>query len=246
MNNTLLKEVISNKEFKNSSQKIVKIHSYTSLEQCLFLQKVIADNKLKKGIEIGLAYGISSLAIIEAIKNNKGEKHVIIDKFQHSSWGGNGLDLLKQAELISLVDFREDFSYMVLPELLREGEKFDFAYIDSTKQFDFILNDFFYLDKMMEINGIIIFDDLDWPGIKKVARFVAKLPHYEVYDQYPTNNPEPSRAFYKKLSKIFPALKYILRNDYLSSDASLKINSNCVAFRKKENDPRNWDWFKDF
>ncbi|CAN5584298.1 hypothetical protein BH23BAC1_BH23BAC1_38580 [soil metagenome] len=246
MDNTLLKEVITNQEFKNSAQKIIKIHSHTSLDQCLFLQKVIEDNKLQKGIEIGLAYGISSLAIVEALKNNNGKRHVIIDKFQHESWGSNGLDLLKLAGLFSFVDFREDFSYMVLPELLKESEKFDFAYIDSTKQFDFILNDFFYLDKLMEVNGVIVFDDLNWPGIKKVARFVAKLPHYEVYDQYPKNNPSPDRSILKKFTKIFPTLKNILSNDYLVSDASLKINSNCVAFRKKENDPRNWDWFKDF
>jgi predicted O-methyltransferase YrrM len=246
INNSILEEVFINHSFKNSSQELIKIHSYTSLEQCLFLQKIIKDNDLKKGIEIGLAYGISSLAIVNALKSNNGHKHVIIDKFQHESWGGNGLDILKQAGLDSLIDFRENYSYVVLPELLKSGEKFDFAYIDSTKQFDFILNDFFYLDKLMEVDGIIIFDDLDWPGIKKVARFVARLPHYEVYDQYPKNKPQSDKKFYTRLSKIFPSLKKVLRNDHLYPDASLKINSNCVAFRKKENDARNWDWFKDF
>lgn len=163
----------------------------------MFLQDLIRSNGFKASVEIGLAYGTSTLAIVETIAGNGG-KAVAIDPYENSYWGGNGLDLIKQAGYEGALEFVEDFSYTTLFRYLEQGRKFDFAYIDSTKLLDWLMVDFFLLDKLLETNGIIVFDDVNYPAIRKLLRYLSQFPHYEVCGQYPGN---------KKASAIRKILK---------------------------------------
>ncbi|MBC5991631.1 class I SAM-dependent methyltransferase [Pontibacter cellulosilyticus] len=243
--NNILEEIFENKEFVNFEGQVIKIHSETNKSQCEFLQQIISQNKFSKSIEIGFAFGTSTLAIVEEIEKNKG-KHVVIDKFQHSDWGGNGLNLIKAAGYESKIEFFEQFCFEALPKLMFEGRRFDFAYIDSTKQFDWILVNFFYLDKLLEINGVIVFDDVTFPGIRKVLRYISQFPNYKVYSQHPKNH-KPSKArSLAGLLKLLPLADKLIKDEILISDSSLQINSGCVAIKKISEDTRNWDWHVSF
>jgi predicted O-methyltransferase YrrM len=243
--NFILEQVFEQSGFVFSNGEKFNLHSNTPKGQCEFLQQIIKENGFKKSIEIGFAYGISSIAICEAIKNNGGNKHLIIDKFQNEGWEGKGLLLAKAAGYLPMIDLREEFCYQVLLTLLKEETRYDFAYIDSVKEFDWILVNFFYLDKILEVGGIIALDDVMWPGIRKVARFVTRLPNYKVVKQFPESS-KNLKGSINKLVNYIPYKDKFFRNDILDNDHSLGINSRCVAFRKTEEDTRNWDWFKDF
>jgi Methyltransferase domain len=56
------------------------------------------------------------------------------------------------------------------PGLLEEGIKPDFAFVDGMHTFDYAFTDFFFLDKMLKPGGVIIFDDLGYPSIRKLCR----------------------------------------------------------------------------
>lgn len=241
----LLEKIFETGSFTTSQDQTVKIHSETKRDQCAFLQKLVADNNFSRSLEIGFAYGISALAITEQIARNNG-KHVLIDKFEHKNWKSVGLDLIEQAGLTNNTEFYEQYCYEVLPELLKAKRTFDFVYIDSTKQLDWLLVDFFYIDKMLSVNGIIVFDDASFPGITKLLRYVSQYPHYRVYGTYPENRKN------KILSRFLPALKLLPRSDkYIRPEVrktnyQLGINAHCVALQKTGEDTRNWDWHKDF
>ena len=241
----LLEQIFQTKKHTTSGGELIDIHSETSREQCLFLQDIIRRNKFTRSVEIGFAYGISTLAIVEEIKKNGGS-HCVIDKFQNTNWKGVGLDLVEQAGYLGDTDFREDYCYMALPALLSQEKKFDFAYIDSTKQFDWIMVNFFYLDKLMDTNGVIIFDDAAFAGIRKLLRYIVQFPNYKVYDQFPKNADSSHLRKFADLLKILPGSKRVLRNDMLMSDTSLEINSGCVALIKTGDDNRSWDWHVSF
>lgn len=243
--NKLLESAFANRVLVTSNGKNIELHSETNKDQCEFLQKIIRENNLSKSLEIGFAYGISSLAIVEEIAKNNG-KHILIDKFEISSWEGVGLDLIKQAGYFDNIEFYEDFCYIVLPKLLESGQKFDFAYIDSTKQFDWILVDFFFIDKLLKKNGIIVFDDVTFPGIRKLLRYISQFPDYKVYDTYPKNQKISSKRKLLSLLKVLPKSKWYLKENILLNDQELGINSHCVAIQKINDDSRNWDWHKDF
>ena len=243
--NTLLEGILESGKFLNSKNSAVDVHSTTSREQCDFLQDIIRDNHLKHSIEIGFAYGASTLAITEEIVKNGG-KHVVIDKFQNSAWGGNGIDLLKQAGYSEDVEFHEEFCYMVLPGLLKDERRFDFAYIDSTKQLDWLLVDFFFLDKIMDVNGIIVFDDVTFPGIRKLLRYLCQFPNYQVHAQFPANRESGTGLKFLNKMKSLPRAESILRDEVLRTDADFGINAHAVALRKTAKDERNWDWHVSF
>lgn len=241
----LIDKIFKTKAFINSRGESVRIHSETSKAQCEFLQKIIKDNSFAKSIEIGFAYGISTLAIVEQIVTQQGF-HVVIDKFQNKHWGGNGLDLLTQAGYSEHLQFIEEYSYIALPQLLQKGQKFDFAYVDTTKLFDWLLVDFFYLDKLLEINGMIVFDDVTIPAIRKLLRYIVQLPNYSVYAQFPENF-RPSKYYsLATLLKGIPKSSKYVRSEIITNDFELGINTWCVAIKKTGEDKRHYDWHTNF
>ncbi len=68
----------------------------------------------------------------------------------------------------------EQPSHLALPELFRNGERFDFVFIDGNHTFDFVLLDFFYADRMLEIGGVIGFDDLWMLAVRQVVAYVMR------------------------------------------------------------------------
>jgi predicted O-methyltransferase YrrM len=241
----LLEGIFKTGKFNTSSGAAVEVHSETPREQCIYLQDIIVQHGYKQSLEIGFAFGISALAIGEAIVNNAG-RHLVIDKYEYKIWGGHGVDLIRQAGFEGHIDFREDFCYEVLPKLLEEGRQFDFAYIDSTKLFDWLMVDFFYIDKMMVPGGMIVFDDLKFSSIRKLLRYISQLPHYEIHSQFPSNETMDLKWKLAGFLRHLPGLKKILREDLIISDHTLGLNTRCVAIRKIKADDRYYDWHVKF
>lgn len=157
-------------------------YSTQYLEQCEAISSFLRKQPgITNALEIGLAYGISSLFICDALaaKSDNFRYHVS-DPMQHSDWRSTGLTNLKKAGFEQYLHFYEDYSYNVLPAMLARKERIQFAYIDSTKLFDYLLTDFFYLDRLMDVGGVVIFDDGVFPAIRKLFRFIAQLPHWEI------------------------------------------------------------------
>ena len=245
--NMLLEEVFSTRKFINSKGQKLEIHGETSKGQCGFLQEIIRNHKFTKSLEIGFAFGLSALAIVEEIVKNDGRRHCVIDKFQHADWGGNGLDLIRQSGYEEELEFYEEYSYKVLPSLLSDGRRFDFVYIDSTKVFDWLLVDFFFIDKMLEIGGIIVFDDTGYFSIRKLARLIQGLPHYNVVGSYPENiKPSVLNRVTGFLTSV-PPFRSVLKVGVSYTDYTKHINSGgCLAFQKTGEDQRDWKWHKEF
>lgn len=242
---SLLSQIFDSKQFINSKGETVEVHSETSRRQCEFLQDIIQKHSYKHSIEIGLAYGVSSLAIIESVVKNGGS-HFAIDKFQSTVWGNNGMELISMAGYSDKMEFSPEYSYQTLPKLLEAGRKFDIAYIDSTKQFDWLLVDFFYLDRLLNINGMIVFDDVTWPGIRKLLRLLSQFPSYKVYGSLPENAPAVQTSKWARFLLKYAKTRRFLKSELLKTDFELGVNSHCVALHKIDDDKRNWDWHIDF
>jgi predicted O-methyltransferase YrrM len=70
-------------------------------------------------IEVGLALGMSALALCQAVLRGGG-RHVAIDPFQKESWNGAGLRTLREAGVEALVEVIEEESQLALPRLVSE------------------------------------------------------------------------------------------------------------------------------
>ena len=144
-----------------------------------FLWHLIRDNGYRKTIEIGCALGISSLYICDAVSKFSNPSHTIIDPKQETGWSNIGIRNLR-ARSISHFSFSKEPSELALPKLLERNETFDFGFIDGWHTFDHALLDFFYLNRLIGIGGLIVFDDANWPSISRLLRYIIRYPAYKV------------------------------------------------------------------
>ncbi len=222
-----------------------------------FLQQVIRDIRPRVSVEVGLAFGVSTLYISEAISDVGGEKHIVCDPDQFGAIGdgfhGLGLKNVRDAGYDRLVEFHPISSHLLLPQLEREGVRVQFAFIDGWHTFDYTFIDFFYIDRILEAGGVIVFDDTrDYPAIRKVVRYALTHRAYSLYGG------DVSYLSWKRRLASFvanlPLLRRIIRPDILIPDATRGITGRFVALRKEREDTlgdgrngsRRWDQHVEF
>jgi predicted O-methyltransferase YrrM len=248
--NDQLEEIFRKSLVTDEAGKELPLHSHTSREQCLFLDEMITLSKPHISLEIGLAYGISTLQILKSVsKIDQNFTHIVMDPFQHE-WNNVGLLNIDRSGYKDHVKFYAEQSTIVLPRLHAEKTRIQFAYIDSTKVFDQLLVDVHYITRMMDNRGILVLDDCDFPGIRLLARFLARHQSFEVYKGF---SPDPvtlkSRIADNVVNlwlSLMPFRKRKLSRLDIDNDAALGVNYKCVAFRKIMDDTRPWNWHHAF
>lgn len=237
----LVRTILANQAVQDASGRTIPLHSHTSEAQGRFLQSFVERAHVSTALEIGLAYGISALFICESLSKKQNPKFISIDQLQ-SSWDNIGLTNLKRAGYDNFTEFHSGISLKVLPQLLEKGEQIDFAYVDTSKIFDVVLLDAVFITLMLRVGGFIAFDDVGQPGVRKVARYLAKWPHLKVVGLHAEWPVSLKRKVLRSVANKFPFRKRIFREDILLSDSGLGIDGNCVVFQKISEDDRVWNW----
>lgn len=153
--------------------------SAISPEEGAFLHRLVRSSKALHSIEIGCAFGLSSLHICLALQDRPGASHTILDPFQTSAFDRAGVRLLERAgiDFFRLIEERSEFA---LPKLLESGRQFDFCFIDGLHTFDQTLLDFYYLNRMLKVGGILAIDDINHPAVNKAAKYIITYPCYRL------------------------------------------------------------------
>lgn len=243
--NKITADIFQNRVVVDSEGKEYPLHSETSLEQCDFIKRLITEIEANVCVEIGLAYGISSLFIAEAISRKTQPKFISIDPYQHS-WRDIGLLNLKRAGYDRFVKFYREFSHDVLPRLLATGERIDFAYVDTSKVFDVVLVDAYYLTRLLRVGGLLVFDDCMWPGVKRMVRYISKWPHLTISHKHNICKSSMKLRILTRLVQAVPKKEKIFSDSLLKLDEKLGTNAHCIAFKKIAEDERNWNWHCNF
>ena len=250
---TLAKKIINQDYVLSPSGTKKPLHSNIDIEELDFITKIIQENQYSSSIEIGCAYGLSSLAIAGAL-NNHNRKQIIIDPYQSTDWEKIGIQNLEKA---GCKDYNliEEKSEIALPKELANGIKIDFGFIDGWHTFDHTLIDFFYLNRMLKVGGTIIIDDCSMPSIRQLVRFLANYPCYEVIDRVKEKETTATRIFQALLSPVGIIAKLILPKKvqepifnpaFLWSDKSRGLDGSMIAFKKISEDARPWNWHESF
>jgi len=124
-------------------------------------------------LELGFAYGISTLYICEALRQNGTGHHIVIDPNERTHFDGVGLRHLEEAGLSSLVTFYEEPAELRLPKLVESGVRLDFAFNDSDHLFDHVITEFLFLALLLRKGALLVFDDVGLPGVARAVDFVA-------------------------------------------------------------------------
>ncbi len=146
----------------------------------------IEREKPSNTLEIGMAFAMSSLvfARYHERKHSPPPPHVAIDPFQTTHWDSIGLIHLEQVGLKERVTLMEEYSCIALPNLMQNKKKFDFIYVDGSHIFEDVFVDFYYSSRLLNENGIILFDDSTDKHVRKVLQFIKKnmSEHFQQID----------------------------------------------------------------
>jgi predicted O-methyltransferase YrrM len=199
----------------------------------------------RNSLEVGLADGISALAIVGAIKQNGFGHHHIIDPFQRN-YGYVGKLNIERNGYSTISSFYERFPEEVIPQL----PNLQFAFVDASHLFDFTLMEFVLIDKKLEVGGIIGLHDLWMPAIRAVIRYVLANRAYEIaIDLISRPSVVPVSRKLKQLGSrilsFLPQAERIFRTEVLKPWASSGL-ANMIFLRKFSHDRRDWRFHRTF
>jgi predicted O-methyltransferase YrrM len=181
--NPVLREIFERHEVLDSQGVAVPLQENVTAEHAYALYRAVLAHRPRRVLEVGMAYGVTSLAILTAL-DEVGEAGTLttVDPYQSRDWGSIGLLNVRRADLAERLTLIEEPDFLALPKLLAEGTQVDFAYIDGWHNFEYVLLDFFYTDKMLEPGAIVGFNDCDWLPVRAALRFVQRHRNYERVD----------------------------------------------------------------
>jgi predicted O-methyltransferase YrrM len=251
MRNPVLERILETQAVNDGGQAISLRHpefpekfSHVGRSTGELLQRAVAEVQPRVSLEVGLAYGVSTLFICEALAAlPRPGVHIVLDPFQNGKWKGIGLRNIEEAGFRDLVEFHEERSEIFLPRLVAEERRIDFAFIDGLHRFDQAFVEFYYVNRLLRPGGVVLFDDAARPSVKRVVRHALSYPCYEIYGSTDAVRATPSalgrlRAGAGRLSSV----RKIVRPDVLVRDWDLGVLGRCVGLRKVSEDDRAHHW----
>lgn len=168
--------------------KFIPLNSNINIYEACFISMLVdiyikkyKDNGKLNILEIGLAYGTSSLILMnKLLKYKKSKSYDIIDMNQTKQWKSIGLKniiaFLKYEN--NNLDYKlyEDSSVIILPKMRK---KYDIIFIDGSHDEKIVIQDIMNSDKKLIINGLMIIDDVLHYGVKNaILQFFSNNKNY--------------------------------------------------------------------
>ena len=174
---------VSSDEKRTLAGEPIKISLLTSIGRpaAMWLYETVRAMRPGATLEVGLAWACSSVGICAALRDNNAGRATIIDKDQYTGFRGTGIATLQNYGLWDRVRFYAEASELQLPRLLQIGERFQFAFIDGDHLIDYVFTDFTYVDRMLDVGGIVVFDDFPYAAVRRVVAHAIGNLHYEVF-----------------------------------------------------------------
>lgn len=222
--NQVLKQIFESEVVTSEDGMQYRLHSHLPSIECAILTEWVKTLEPKAILEIGLAYGISAMTICDATASYPVNSYDIIDCFQNGEWRSIGLFNLRKSGYLNQITFHEERSEIQLPLFLKEKKKFDFVFVDGSHRFDHVFVEFYYINKILETGGTVVFDDAHLDSLQKVFSFIDSYGGYERIQL-----PDIDQKTQLKVRKMMGVLE-----------------SRIIGFKKNETISHEWDWFENF
>lgn len=116
---------------------------------------------------------------------------------------------------------------------------------------DYALVDFFYIDRLLNVGGIVAIDDADFPSLQKLCRYIVTNRSYSIFDCLPADGDREipwKHKLLRRLADSSATLRLNLKPELLQTDRELGLipGSRCVALRKEAPDNRHWKFHQEF
>jgi len=212
-----------------------KLHSHIPSRFAEALYRTVLARRPSLVVEVGMAMGCSTLAILTALEQAGGNGRLISIDPSQPAYQNCGLAAVRRSGLAARHQHLAQPDFLALPQLLAARTAVDLAYIDGNHTFDYVLLDFWYLDRLVPVGGVIGFNDCAMPAIHKVIKFVLTHRRYEELDVGLTPT-------YVDYSRLRGAIRRITR----AAPQTYYRNFADRYFEKKEAWEPRWDFFAPF
>jgi len=151
-----------------------------SIAEGMTLHSLCVTDRVTAILEVGLAYGFSTVFLLAALDQVGGGMHTAIDPFQATDWHGIGVthahELAAGSATLTSRSFTwiEERSDRALVDLERAGRTYGLVFIDGYHRFDDVLVDFTLSARLCGSGGLIVFHDMWLDSIQAVASFVRR------------------------------------------------------------------------
>ena len=174
----LVEEIFARRQIPVAGGEWEPMEVYIPREQGDLLYSLVRYVLPELTVEVGMANGLSTLFIASGLQDNGAGRHIAIDPYQSADWKQAGITLMGLAGLADRVDVIEKFSHQALPELEQSGRRAQFVFIDGSHLFDYVISDFLCADRILDVGGLMAFDDSDWPAISQALRYIVTNRRY--------------------------------------------------------------------
>lgn len=153
----------------------VPLHSSVAYEEAGWLYQLTRQLRPGHSLELGFGQGLCALAILQALQDNHGGIHHVLDPFQRRAQNV-GLAMASRAGLANYLDFHEKSAEEVVPHL----PPLQLALVDGSGLFDVALSEFVLVDRKLEVGGVIVWRDLWMPSRQKLVRYILSNRAYRL------------------------------------------------------------------
>lgn len=161
-------------EFQPGNHGPVELDKLTRISesQGVWMYQTCRRLKPRRSLEIGLAYGFSTIYILAAIAQTGLGHHTALDPFQNDCWHGVGALHAKYLGMERCFQMLEEFSVTALTRFASYKDQFEFIYIDGGHRFDQVLIDFTLAAEVCPTGGNIVLDDIWMPSVRTVVSWI--------------------------------------------------------------------------
>lgn len=211
------------------------------------LYELARDFKAPVCLETGMAYGVSSLFMCQAVEEQGAGRHISVDPYQ-DYWNYIGVENVRRAGYETIHTYYEEKSEIQLPRLVSEGLEIDLAFVDGNHRFEYAFVDFYYMDRLLKPGGYMVLHDFHLGGIAKTVSLIARL-HGDCYAFH-----EPLVAPVRGIHKGFRMLQSFWRAP-LEPGQAVTLSGwdipNMVVFQKYRHRPESewgetWKYYRSF
>jgi predicted O-methyltransferase YrrM len=202
------------------------------------LHEFVREHRFTNCLELGFAYGASTVWIASALEANGAGQLTSVDLEVAHERSPSARETVERAGLSHRVSLNYEatsytwFLRSKLREQLRDGERieplYDFAFIDGAHTWDADGLAFALVDRLLKPGGWILLDDLDWalgdadPSLPQLQRDIPQVREiwellaltHPQYDEFRTDG---QWGWMRKSTEATPASRTVVKRDVVGS-----------------------------
>lgn len=176
----VLASIFATGKVEKPNGELINVKANISPEYSKALFDFVKREKPNVIIEIGMAYGVSTLTILSALDAVGHGRLISIDPY--INWRTAMEVALHQVAKAGFADrhtHMHEPSQTALAKLWESGLKSELIYIDGYHNVEYVMTDCFFADRIVPKGGVLAFNDCGWRAVFKVLKFLQRHRRYE-------------------------------------------------------------------